>query len=166
MGNLTVRDIFNLSATAEREASRFYLILSEMFDEHAEIARFFAEMSRDEEDHLEWIQRLHGSVSKETLDSPAPHRAAELVQTFLGFKADDAARKIKCLDDAYKMAVRLEFSETGKLHELIIDLFERSEGKHSVMGVLNEHFEKIRAFPSKFGDSVIRSNIQPRIRGN
>jgi len=163
---LTIEEVFKLSASAEEEASKFYAMLAESFSERQDVAQFFMDMSREELGHLKWIRQMHKKIAPEKLKELAPNRAAELINTFLKFKAEDAINEIRSLDDAYKLSVKLEFSETGKLHELIIDLFEDSEKKKGLMKLLNEHFEKIRSFSSKFGDSVVRSGILPKPRSS
>lgn len=162
MDRLTVKEVFDLSMAAETEAAKFYAMLADIFGERQDVAAFFRQMSNEEHHHLDWIKKMREKVSAEALGEPAPSKAAELIHTFLKFKAEDAIKGIASLDDAYKMAVRLEFSETGKLHELIIDMFEKGENRPSIMKPLNEHFDKIRSFPARFGDSVVRANVLPR----
>ncbi len=83
------------------------------------------------------------------------------VKSFLLFDVDDRVSRIRTLDDAYRAAVDLEFSEINKLTKLLISRHLASDsGIVDEIEALNAHCEKIENIPVLFGDVRERSFVR------
>lgn len=158
----TVDKLFEIACNAEREASEFYRTLKAMFAHHEGVSRFFDRMMLDEMDHLHGMMYLRDAMPHEKLSERAPADAMRIAQAFLKFSARDAIASVGTLDDAYRLAVNLEFSELNKLHELLLETFGQDAAEaERALGGLKAHLQRVTTFPQDFGDSVIRRTIKP-----
>jgi rubrerythrin len=160
----TVDRLFEIACNAEREASEFYRTLKAMFAHHEGVAGFFDCMMLDEMDHLRGMTYLRNAMPPEKLSERAPADAMRIAHSFLKFTARDAVASVETLDDAYRLAVNLEFSELNKLHELLLETFGQDTAEaERALGGLKGHLQRVTNFPQDFGDSVIRRTIKPAV---
>ena len=151
--------------SAESEAEAFYSLLAERFAANSEVAGFFEGMCRDEQAHIAGITSLRDSLPRDRLDEEAPPHAIALVSNFLRFSADESLRKVNDLEDAYRLAVNLEFSEVNRLHELLIDIFTPTdERRKTYFRKIKEHLEKLNDFQRATGSADDRRRIVPHGR--
>lgn len=147
----------------EREARAFYAGLAALFRDLPEVARFFEEMMREEEEHAEMLADLRASLSRDDLARPADPAIHNKVRSFLSFVAVEKLGAVETLDDAYTLATNLEFSEMNKLVELLIVANAHGElGIEHARAALVRHAERLRGFPEAFGGQAWRRGIVAR----
>ncbi len=157
----TLADVFELAISAEKTAEAFYERLALLFSEYQEIASFWQEMARDERDHVSRLGDLRDSLGSGALSSEQNADMYRKVKSFLLFDVDDRVSRIRTLDDAYRAAVDLEFSEINKLTKLLISRHLASDsGIVDEIEALNAHCEKIENIPVLFGDVRERSFVR------
>ncbi len=158
----TINELFEMSMDAEREAEAFYSSMAQSFSKHALSARFFASMRDDERAHIKSIASMRNALSPEALSRPSPPHALQLIRAFLNFSSSESLSRIINLEDAYRMTVKLEFSELNKLHHLLVDLFTPSdETRNNSVDMLKAHYEKVDAFRDATGDTASRRAVTP-----
>jgi rubrerythrin len=162
MAKYSINELFELSLSAESEAEAFYSVLAERFSANIVASGFFKEMRRDEQAHIKSISSLRDSLPRDRLDEEAPPHAIELISTFLRFSADENLRKVKDLEDAYRLCVNLEFSEVNRLHELLMDIFTPTdESRKTCFRKIKDHLEKLNDFHRATGSADDRRRIVP-----
>jgi hypothetical protein len=161
--NPTLKEMISLAISAEREARAFYTGLAEKFSEHPDISDFWRGMMMDEEGHIREIEAIRESLSPDQLDAPENPELFHKVSEFLRFHAGEKLAAVGNLDEAYSIAVNLEYSEINKLMELMISKHITSNDHGARMrNSLEEHLGKIRNFPKRFGDSHWRRTIEAK----
>lgn len=157
MGQGTTRELFEIVLGAEREARSLYKGLAIMFHT-LDVARdFFASMQKDEEEHIKSICSMMDFMTQGQLDREAEKSSLVIAKSFLNFKAEEVLSTVVTLDDAYKAAMNLEFSEVNKLHELLLELhMGNAERRNILEAELRAHASKVREFRDSGVDMTYR----------
>jgi rubrerythrin len=159
----TLADFINLAISAESKARDFYKKLAEKFPVPFEVMDFWRGMMQDEEEHLKEVESMRDALTHAQLQTPKDPEFFHKVKEFLAFEVEEKLDAIRTLDDAYKMAVNLEYSEINKLMLLLsTDHVSLEEHKRKLRDSLDKHIEKIENFPRKFGDARWRKGIAPK----
>lgn len=151
-GNDVLR-ILNMSISMEREASVFYAGLTELFSHFPEVSGFWLRMHKEELDHMNTIESIMQSPPDGLKIDHARLSSIYKSIAFLKFSSKDSIAAVKTLEDAYKLAVNLEFSEINKAYGSIVEMFIRDDGrKAEAVENIKQHQEKLREFGHSFGD--------------
>jgi rubrerythrin len=154
-------DVIELAISAERTAESFYEKLSLMFREYAGISEFWRGMMRDEQEHARMLEAIRDSLSPEELAAPESPEIYNRVKSFLSYSTYGLLSGIQTLDDAYRAAVNLEFSEVNKLAALLMSRhIEEAARRATVLEALQAHGNKVQNIPSLFGDTRERCFIR------
>ena len=160
---ITLRDVIETSKAAEREAQTFYRGLAERFSHLPEISEFWRLMLDEEIDHERLIASIEAQLSEDELRSPEDPARAHKVREFLKYRATDMLGTVRNLDDAYKLAVNLEFSEINRLMEFLVNSFVHiEEERASILDVIERHHKRLKTVPDIIGNTEIRRRISVR----
>lgn len=154
-GNL--KELFDISINAEKEAKKLYEALTLKFSEHAQASKFFTEMAEDEDLHIAAIEGMRQGLSADKLDMPVAKSTMVIVRKFLNFAASHSSENIQTLGDALKAVVNYEFSEANKLYELLMEMHEADEDKlDAFKRALKSHQDKATGFKNSGLDMSYR----------
>jgi len=158
----TVAELFDLAIECEQVCEKLYRGLEMKFSHVQEPAKFWGKYAREEAGHARFLEGLRASSSAEKLSTPADTSAIKIAQTALRSSMENGLRKIDDLEDAYRLAVELENSETNAVFEFLITNF--STDKHSqrfARSQLKNHIANLTLnFPSKFNSIAARRAIK------
>ncbi len=154
-------DLIDLSYRAEREAMRFYEGLAVKFRHLPEIAEFWRGLAADEEEHIEIVDEIRTQIPEDDLHRLVDAGLAARATQFLSFSAPEVLKDIHTLEDAYRFAVNLEYSELNKLLSMLVDDTVAEEAERlRINEMVRGHQGKFKKFAALFGDSVWRRGIE------
>ena len=130
----TIDDLFDKAIALERSAEQFYRRLAEIFASDEEVAKFWSKVADEERGHASFLDLMRGKLSPAVLSSLGNPGILEKAQRLLSTSVDDTLGRVKTLNDAYRIAVELEHSETNAIFNFILVNFPPPE------------FSKARAF--------------------
>ena len=123
----TVSELFEYAIALEKAAEALYLELEKMFSHYVEVASFWHSYANEENGHASYLESIKTNVAKNRLSSPSDEAMLKKVLYCLEQASPARLVNIKTLDDAYKLAVELENSETNAIFEFMIVNFSTDE---------------------------------------
>ncbi len=158
----TVAELFDLAIQCEQICEKLYRGLETDFAHVQELAKFWRKYAGEEAGHARFLEGLRNASSTEKLSAFADTSAVEIARTALQFSVEIGLRKLDDLEDAYRLAVELENSETNTIFEFLITHY--STDKHSqqfLRSQLKNHIANLTLdFPSKFNSIATRRAIK------
>jgi len=160
----TVAELFDLAIQCEQVCEKLYRELETDFAHIPELAKFWGKYAKEEAGHARFLEGLRKETGKEKLSSSADASAIESAQAALQSSMEMGIRKIDDLEDAYRLAVELENSETNTVFDFLITNY--SADKHSqrfLRSQLKNHVANLtHDFPSKYNSIVTRRGVKAK----
>ena len=123
----TVSELFEYAIALEKAAETLYLELEKMFSHYTEVASFWHRYANEENGHASYLENIKTNVDANRLSNQADEDMLKKVLYCLEQSSISRLVNIKTLDDAYKLAVELENSETNAIFEFMIVNFSTDE---------------------------------------
>lgn len=140
MDPLTVNQVITAAIAAERACETIYRRLEEACAACApEMARFWRRMADDEAGHAAWITGLRSRLDRDALDRPVDDETTRLVREAGRFSIEKAMQEIGDLEDAYRLAERLEHAETNAIFRFLV---QDVESNPKMQRFLDDQLEK------------------------
>ncbi|HDL17541.1 MAG TPA: hypothetical protein ENH29_00635 [Bacteroidetes bacterium] len=156
----TIDGLFKCAINIERKASDIYKELADLFFLIPKVAAFWNGLSKDEIVHMEMLQNIYKSLTKEQLLSLSDEKIWDDIIKIQNILNKDLIGSIKNLDDAYELAHEIEFSEINAIFQFLATKFVPSEErKKFVISEIKQHQQKLSDFSNNFGDRYWRRKI-------
>jgi hypothetical protein len=165
MNPLTVNQVITAAIAAERAAEALYRRLQEACAEKApEMAGFWKRMADDEAGHASWITGLRSRLDRDTLDLPVDDEITHMVLAAGHFSVDQAWEGVSNLEDAYRLAERLEYAETNAIFHFLVQHIETNPKMQVFLDdQLEQHVEGLgRWLPAEYRDEAARRTVRLR----
>lgn len=158
----TVNELFDLAIQCEQVCEKLYRELETDFAHVPELAKFWEKYAREETGHARFLEGLRKESSEEKLSAFADASAIKSARTALQSSMEMGLRKIDDLEDAYRLAVELENSETNTVFEFLITNYSADErSQRFLRSQLKTHVANLTLdFPSKFNSSTTRRSVK------
>lgn len=159
----TVENLFERAIELEEAAEILYNRLAEMFSQAPEVARFWKHYADEERGHAAYLRRIQAGVEAQRLAAPADSTLFEKARFCLESSSLQRLESIATLEDAYRLAVELENSETNTIFEFIIVNFstdELAKSRRFLRAQLSTHIAKLQnEFPAQYRSQVARQKV-------
>lgn len=154
----TIAELFELSIALEHAAETFYRGLAVKFAHEQEIVLFWKVFEREEAGHARFLETLLERLSPEKLRQEAPAELLAAARRLLQVSPESVLAGVNNLEEAYRIAIETENSETNLIFEVLItDFAITSQAVHFLKVQLKEHADRVqRAFPPRFDSTQAR----------
>ena len=158
----TIGELFELSIALEHAAETFYRGLAAKFAGEQEIVLFWKVFEREEAGHARFLETLLERLSEDKLRGPAPAELLAAARRLLQVAPESVLATVTNLEEAYRIAIETENSETNLIFEaLITDFAITSQAVHFLKVQLKEHADRVqRAFPPRFDSTQARLAVK------
>ena len=159
----TVGKLFEDAIQLEKATEALYAQLASIFGDYPEVSKFWKHYADEERGHASYLERIRAVVEVGRLSNPADGAIFEKVQYCLETASQKRLEKIVNLDDAYRLAIELENSETNAIFEFMLVNFSTDElaKSHQFLRIqLSNHVAKLEnEFPSQYRSQAARQNV-------
>ncbi len=154
----SVSELFDLAIMAERAAESFYRGLAAKFAHHQIVVDFWTRYAAEEVTHAQWLERVWDGLSADQLSAPADPHVLENARHLRQLSVERTLDSIHTLDDAYRVAIQLENSETNVLFEFLLTNFSLDQRVYFFLRTdLQDHITRLQTgFPAEFGTKAQR----------
>lgn len=167
--SITLGELLVQAIDLERQTEAIYQNFARLFSHEPDVAAFWQRYAHDEDGHALILLGLQARLRPERL---AEVLDEEILANVQGLKTLlDAARKenVETLDDAYRLAVKIEQSEINAIYRFLLDYASKEElggFRKFLLSQLDYHIEYIDlAFPSRYRNPAARRELTANAAG-
>jgi hypothetical protein len=164
MGEIAVRQAFEVAMRAEKTAERLYQGLAEKFIEHAEIVAFCLQYAADEIKHAGWLLDLKIRLNEDQLAKPVDADTLNLLQAVSQFSLEQALSSVNDLEDAYQLIDEVENGETNAIFQFLMNNFEsNAQIRMFLREQLAKHVARLATdLPAQYLETAARRAVKTR----
>jgi rubrerythrin len=145
VNHTTVRELLELATAAEEVAESIYRELEGRFAAVEEVAAFWSEYARDEREHIRVLEEIRDGLDEEQLSQTVRIQALKGLRSLVDTSIAETVGGVKTLEDAFRVATRLESSEVNAVFEFLTAQFSLAQrAEFFVKAGLEEHVAKLR----------------------
>jgi rubrerythrin len=157
----TIAILFELAIAAEEAARAIYLGLEAKFVHLPQAADFWRRMAVDEEAHARELRRMRDSLTDVQLSAPATSSLLWKARQNVELATQDHLSAVENLDDAYRLAQRLEGSEVNTIYEVLMTRFLPAGSREDlIVSQIRDHTTKLLELVRAFGEAEARQTVR------
>ena len=158
---LVLGKILERAIESKEKVGQIYRRFADLFSHLPEIEDFWNKMSLNQITHADWLKEIKESMTEEQILSLPEVELVLKTHSIRSLFDSQLEKEISSLDDAYKIAHEIEFSEVNDLCKILSsELISSEKKKDFILAEIDEHRQQIKNLPGKFGDRILRKEVR------